>query len=921
MIYIHNSLEATVINEVNVCDSLAIKVKVKTCELVIGCFYRSQSLTLAENKKMMRQIVKLCKTFSDNEEIFLVGDFNLPEVEWSTASVKSPVDTIDPKFTTQQLFVDSFLEAGLHWFIEDGTVTRRRWVDGVLQESLLDQVLTVNRNVVNNVSIVSPLGKSDHLGIVCNLKVANDLNYSRASKQCWSKFSIPEIKVFGNDVDWNYSSDILDVPQMWEELSKKLESISANVPTIDIKYNRNGTVITKPHWECTSLKRKRKDKDKAWVNFDECPNDTNLQYALFKQREYDQKQLKLVIKYEKKIANDMKTNPKRFYNYLNSKRKIKQSVTAVKNHHGDIAASPSETADLLAGFFSSTFIEEPLGPLPRECYCKHNESNISDMRFETASVKLALASLNCSKSFGPDSIHPKLLVALSDNNEFINAVTTLFNECYIKGNIPSVWKTAYVAPLHKKGSKLEAKNYRPISLTSILCKTYERLLREHIFNFVEPLISSSQHGFLNGKSCLSNLLESLDLMNDILAEGNCIDIFYLDFQKAFDTVPHGRLLTKLENYGITGKTLVAISDFLTNRSFVVRVGDSSSKCYKVTSGVPQGSVLGPLLFLLYINDLPGEIANFISLFADDVKMISNSCSPDDSQRDLDRLCKWQSQWLLKFNTIDNKCKVMHIGKDNPCNVYHMGGYLLPAVNNEKDLGVHITSDLSWDYHINESIKKAISCVAWVSRAVICRDMSVMLNIYRSLIRPHLEYCVQLWAPVPRYGNWKKIMDLEGVQAKFTRLIKGIGLMTYEERLSQLSLTTLLERRARGDLIETFKIINGLANYGKDFFTVSNKSSNIVIGINTNNRYKHDFLSRRVVKYWNKLPSNVKYSNSVATFKSRLEAFKSKNYNKKGNYWELSEEIFSRTDGGNREGYRAYMTDNPGFAKAVGVNIY
>ena len=118
------------------------------------------------------------------------------------------------------------------------------------------------------------------------------------------------------------------------------------------------------------------------------------------------------------------------------------------------------------------------------------------MVIETSSVRQALASLNCSKSFGPDSIHPKLLVGLSENDEFINAVTVLFNECYTTGIIPSIWKTANVTPLHKKGSKIEAKNYRPISLTSILCKTYERLLREHIFNFVEPLISSSQHGLL-----------------------------------------------------------------------------------------------------------------------------------------------------------------------------------------------------------------------------------------------------------------------------------------------------------------------------------------------------------------------------------------------------------------------------------------
>ena len=231
-------------------------------------------------------------------------------------------------------------------------------------------------------------------------------------------------------------------------------------------------------------------------------------------------------------------------------------------------------------------------------------------------------------------------------------------------------------------------------------------------------------------------------------------------------------------------------------------------------------MLGPLLFLLYINDLPGEIYNYISLFADDLKMFAPSSTPEANQNDLDSLKTWQDMWLLNFNQKDEKCKVMHVGKGNPCAQYQLNDTNLPVVTSEKDLGVTVTNTLDWGDHIGNCINKAKQCIGWISRSVISRSPSVMLNIYKTLIRPHLEYCVQVWSPYPRYGNWETIKSIENVQRMFTRLIDGIGLLSYEERLHKLNLTTLLERRARGDLIETYRIVSGIANYGSNLFAVS-----------------------------------------------------------------------------------------------------
>ena len=432
-------------------------------------------------------------------------------------------------------------------------------------------------------------------------------------------------------------------------------------------------------------------------------------------------------------------------------------------------------------------------------------------------------------------------------------------------------------------------------------------------------VHASQHGFLSGKSCLSNLLNCFDKIDVLLANGDAIDILYLDFQKAFDIVPHKLLIYKLRMYGVKGKTLEVISDFLTNRTFRVRVGDTLSDVFDVLSGVPQGSVLGPLLFLIYINDIPEGIRSFLLLFADDLKLVVNANLPSVTQDDLDILNAWQKKWLLSFNTVDSKCKVLQVSVKGRTiyNDYSLNDSVLPVIDSEKDLGINVTSNLKWDYHISQNINKAKKCIGWVTRNVISREADVMLNIYKSLVRPNLEYCVQLWNPVPKHGNWAIIMELESVQRKFTRLIDKIGLLSYKDRVSKLRLTTLIERRARGDIIEVFKIFRGLCNYGETFFKFSRSGMNIVI--NTHSAGTNTFQTR-VVKYWNKIPDYVKLAENVCDFKVLLEDYKQKYINDVGHYWELSDEVFNRIDDSNRKSYVDYMTDNPHIAKRRCVNI-
>ena len=300
-------------------------------------------------------------------------------------------------------------------------------------------------------------------------------------------------------------------------------------------------------------------------------------------------------------------------------------------------------------------------------------------------------------------------------------------------------------------------------------------------------------------------------------------------------------------------------------------------------------------------------------------MVAKSSTKELNQEDIDFLVDWQDKNLLKFNTKDNKCKIIHAGKDNPCNEYYMGEILLPTVNTEKDLGVIVSKSSDWTDQIKSCINKANASIAWVTRSIISRERTLMLQIYKSYVRPNVEYCVQVWSPLPAHGNWGLILALEDVQRKFTRLIDNIGLLPYHVRLNKLGLTTLLERRARGDLIETFKIVNNISKYGHSLFKISRGGDKLISRPGDQHRARYNFFSRRVLNYWNKLPAHVKFSKNVDCFKNNLKKFKRDNFHLNGHYWELSNEIFSRIPDVNRENYVTFVQNNPGFARVRNIN--
>lgn len=556
-------------------------------------------------------------------------------------------------------------------------------------------------------------------------------------------------------------------------------------------------------------------------------------------------------------------------------------VGPLKDKAGSLINDDKLAADLLNEYFSSVFTKENYINAPEpEAVFKGDIETEGLLFIEITEDKVAkkLNNLDVNKCSGGDGLHPKMLFEL--RNELVKPLTKLLNLSINQGMVPSDWREAEVVPLFKKGNKSEPENYRPVSLTSVICKLMESILKDSILEHLDrfSLISDSQHGFSKGKSCLTNLLDFMEEVTYSLDKGNPVDVIYLDFAKAFDKVPYRRLFSKLKSHGIGGRVSVWIEAWLTNRRQKVGLNKKYSEWENVVSGVPQGSVLGPLLFLIYINDLDKGIISKLGKFADDTKVarsVSNVSEVAILREDLGRIFQWSVDWQMLFNL--NKCTVMHLGRNNPQNEYTMGNNILKKSKQERDLGVIMDSSGKSTEQCIIAVKKANAMLGMIKRNIKFKSKSVIVRLYKALVRPKLEYCIQAWCPYLK----KDIDILERVQKRATKMIEGYKDMSYEDRLRNTGLMKLEKRRARGDLIQVFKIIKGIDKVDyRRFFEIKNTDiSRRTRGHNLKitkpsckyNIRKH-FFSQRVINAWNGLSQYVVDADTVNCFKNRLDKF-------------------------------------------------
>ena len=581
-------------------------------------------------------------------------------------------------------------------------------------------------------------------------------------------------------------------------------------------------------------------------------------------------------KFEQLLASKIKEDSKTFYSYVRSKQQIKSQVGPLKDEVGNIITSDMEAAEALNEFFKEVFtVEDSEIPAATEIYEGEEKDKLKYLEITEEMVMAKIRKLKNGKAAGLDGIRPDYIKTLA--GEVVKPLTMIFQRSLQETKIPSEWKCANITPLYKKGPSSNVSNYRPVNLTSVPGKLMENILRDAIVDHLEKnkLINETQHGFRKAKSCVSNLLLYWNELTDYIDKGTPVDVVYLDLQKAFDTVPHKRLIAKIKAHGIDGWILKWIHEWLSERKQRVVLNGQISQWNEVSSSVVQGSVLGPVCFSMYMNDMEINLESSTSMFADDTKIIRPIVTQKDRdtlQNDLDKLMVWTQKWQMKFNV--DKCSVLHFGYNNPMFMYNMDGRNLQSKTEEKDLGVYINTSMKFNKQCAESVKKANRVIGIIKRNFMNFDRSVIIKLYKSLVRPHLDYAIPVWRPYLK----KDITLLENVQRRMTKLIPNLRHKTYEERLKELKLMTLEQRHIRQDLLTFYNIINKNMNINIEGI-VEIIGSQKTRGNSFKIRPKHARLEirkntffERIWKTWNELPEEVVSAKTINKFKEELQRY-------------------------------------------------
>lgn len=827
---------------------------------IIGCVYRSPSSGEGNALQLNQLIQQIC---DKRESVLIFGDFNYPSINWDDMDATG-VRRIDKLFHVTVL--DNFL------FQHVDQPTRYRHGQN---PTLDDLVLSSDPDLIKDIQYLHPLGKSDHVCISMKVIAEPVQEENKAAvRYMYNRGNYDEIRKNLGMVNWEDRLSCVNSNEAWKIFKTLLHGeVEANIP-------KSKPIVGKgkkmPYVDKETF-IKRRAKNRAWCRY---VNDrTEENFSVFKNERNDLRRMTREKKadFESKLATEVRDNPKAFWNYSRSQRKQQDDIPKLVDKDGVIIETDNQKAEALNKQFCSVFVNEPADNVPEQ---EIPRTTMQPINVEISDVEKRLSELNPNKSGGPDGVHPRILKEA--RKALATPLTMIFNKSLDEGRVPEDWKVARVTPIYKrKGEPSAPSNYRPISLTSVVCKVLEGIVREAIMSFVQETgqLNEEQHGFMPGKGCQTNLIETMDDVTKDLDEGIPVDIIYIDFSKAFDTVPHKRMISKLRGFGISPQLVTWIEDFLHDRTMYVSVKGSNSATVIVKSGIPQGSVLGPTLFVLYVNDIPRCLTSPSKLAADDLKIHRGVKKKEDNeilQEDIARLCKWCDTWLLCPNP--SKCACMHLGQKNRQYTYSIrmkdSVISIPKSTCEKDLGVLVDSGLSFGKHIEDTTKKCQKLLWAIRRSISTRKAEPIKMLYGALIRPHLEYCNS--ALILR--KKKDMRALENIQRRVTKMVTSIRNLPYEARLSELNLQSIKYRRDRGDMIMVHKYFRTAEERRlKKLLPAAEGKTRETRGHylklkrkNARTDMRRNSFSHRVVAPWNSLSQSVVEAKTVHTFKNRLD---------------------------------------------------
>lgn len=640
------------------------------------------------------------------------------------------------------------------------------------------------------------------------LNLADDENY-----EVKFNFEVCDFELL-NDIfgstDWNALLGNTNLEAMLSAFYQKLNSVfGEHVP----KTRRNTRSIFNKPWWTPELRNQRNNLRKARKRFFQSRDDCDRSHLQEIEIRYKTLLLSTYESYISTVQSSLKQNPSRFWEFvknLQSSNRIPPSVT----YNGIEAHNTSEAADLFAEFFESVFSK--VSPVQRSnifAHLQEHDFSFPDLQFSPDEVLEALRDLDIKKGPGTDGIPP--LVIRNCAAALCIPITCIFNCSLRERTFPAAWKMAYIVPVYKSGSRNHVSNYRGISILCCLSKILEKLIHKTLSNTLTSIISESQHGFMKNRSTTTNLMSYVSTLFREVEARQQVDSIYVDFAKAFDTVPHIVVIEKFKRLGFPRWLTEWLYSYLTNRYAFVMVNSTRSRTFNITSGVPQGSVLGPLIFNVFINDLYSLLSSCNLSFADDLKFYRTISSPQDCialQEDIDIMLIWCDNNGMRVNS--GKCKIISFTRCNTSyqHRYFIGAEELVRVNSICDLGVTIDFKVRFNEHIGLTVAKAFSVLGMIRRHTNSfTDVYALKTLYCSLVRSILEYASPVWCP----SQVTQILSIERVQKKFLRFAlsrlpwnDARNLPSYHERCQLIRLESLSARRTNQQRLFIFDLIKG-----------------------------------------------------------------------------------------------------------------
>lgn len=796
-----SKIQVNKITPATIGELLSIDANIGSFSFNIAVYYHRPAIGNVDD------LITWCRDYSSCRQI-IVGDFNLPDIDWNTKSLKKRIDTKMHSSFLQ--FLDS---VDLEQIIKFPTHRHGNTLDLIL----------------SNLDLSIPTSEpscSDHHLLFVDLLIENPVsrtNNNNNSTPFWlfKHADIPELMIDCLDIENNINKSISDhapINQIWETFKcRVLKTANKNIPCKIRKPSSNCWITKTTKREIA--RRRRWHKTSLIFNTD-----------LNKKRALEQSKLcdKLVNTDYNAYLNSQicdkleRGDPKPLYKFIANRRGNNNTIKQLNGCKDDSAL---EFAECFASAFCSVFTIDD-GKCPPPPQNKANQPG--QISISHKGVLKQLQSLDRTKGAGPDGLSSALLKFLA--SYIYIPLTDIYQYSLDSGHSPTDWRHANVIPIHKKGSRSDPLNYRPISMTCISSKILEHIICSNVNAYLDEhhLLTDCQHGFRKRHGCVTQLLATTTDLIDAYDLNIPTDLAVLDFSKAFDVVSHNKLLTKMEALGIHKVTCNWIYNWLTNRTLSVNVNREHSSRHQVTSGVPQGSVLGPLLFLIFINDMPSSV-DFcnLRLFADDslaYHKVKTSIDTNHLQSDLNKLALWADTWQMRFNVA--KCEYMRIEKpsssvNSPRYTYTLNNSPLSEVSNIKYLGVHIDNRLSFDTHIQETCKKGTRILHMLMRNLKKARTKTRKLAYYTICRPILEYASPSWSP----HLVKHIKSLEAINRKAFRWAYNLGRYDHiSDIMSDVNWQVLKERRQHADLCLFFKIIQGTAALDPESVSLSQSST-------------------------------------------------------------------------------------------------